>query len=138
MKLTILLGLTLVTVSGCVPLPHRDQWHPEIDGVVMTPQGPANSWLVGLQGRAFNKRETDCSKFPKTVRTDSLGRFHFDAGSTFALFFMMGDRFDTWEICVQGADSKFSWRGSGAFGGPRHQQLNCNTKEATCTAQSSE
>jgi hypothetical protein len=117
--------LLLGGLSGCLfPFPHSQQRSPRIVGVLTAADAPLARVPI-RELRSFHGAQERCEG-PVVTSTDARGQFVVPSTAEFELFFVFGDRFDSYQLCFELPDGEPGfWRGSGMWGGPRLIELRC-------------
>ncbi len=112
----------LVFVVGCIPYPHQQHRHPQIEGIVRRGGAPWANATVTLSVESSDNKSIP----PQKTQTDSNGAFQLLPRKEWKLLMTLGDRRDVWRVCFfDDAASPACWEDRGFWGGPTNQTLLC-------------
>ena len=97
------LGLGLLGLGGCAPVPHFETVAPEISGQISVCREP----MVGLAVSYTHQKvlgDPDCSVIDATATTGEDGRFTLERARDFRFWVSMGDPGYYYEICAKQVD----------------------------------
>jgi hypothetical protein len=99
--------LTLVSLTGCVPIPHLYTDPPEVSGILFEHGTPISGATVMF---GINKN-TPCERLTRQTTTDIDGRFSFPSESHLSfVLFLLGDNFRNWRFCFRAPSGDlFTW-----------------------------
>ncbi|WP_141454964.1 carboxypeptidase-like regulatory domain-containing protein [Pseudoxanthomonas sp. z9] len=90
------LSASLLLLTGCFP--HRQQIVPAIDGMLVRGQVPVAGARIHVLPSMF---KAGCGPSRHTAVTDATGRFTIRGASEIGVMLPMGDRINTWGVCIE-------------------------------------
>ena len=124
--------LLLLSVVGCIPVPHRIQEFPETQGILLAhgvPIADALVWQVPSHDKGA------CVHLVPAVRTDAGGHFGLRGSSRLGVvwYFPGLEYGHSWSVCVEDPTSgrTLQWRPEGLSPpyAPRRAALTCNVAD---------
>ena len=113
----IVLIFALCSLSGCVAMlwPHTEQVVPAVTGTVLRNGEPVSGASVFI---VASLRANACTTSKYKAVTDKSGHFAIGGDSDLHLFVVMGDRLDSWGICIEESGSRIPALQSHGIGYP--------------------
>ena len=123
-QVALVVAILALFLSACCPFPHYDREAPVFEGTITRQGKAAANVRVTLSTQIMNP--PGCANPKVETRTDASGKFHLDPPKYFSPSVAFGDRRDGWSLCFKFADGlEAVWDGSGYYGGPSLQVLEC-------------
>lgn len=112
----------VLLLAGCFP--YREQIVPRIDGRLVRGDIPAAGVRIHVLPQMF---KAGCQPSRYTTATDATGRFMIEGDRKLGMLVSMGDRIDTWGVCIEEngrliegfRESRIGWP-------PRHVDMHCD------------
>lgn len=112
-------------MGGCIPIPYKDPYSPEVIGTLAQEGRPEKNSLVTLS------LGDTCDDPVLDTRTNEEGQFHFDPVHKLQLVhWIMAHKIYRWSVCFSLPDGKIgAWHGShyGIVGVRAPVHLECNS-----------
>jgi len=127
--------VAVLTLSGCTFMfwPHTEAVAPAVSGTVLRAGKPVTGASVILVP-SFYKTDCRTASSRYAAVTDSAGHFAIRGDRELLLFVVMGDRLDSWGICVDKSGNKIETLHAAGMGFPaRPAEVICElTREHIC------
>jgi len=92
-----LLTLVVILLSSCLPIPHKTQVIPKINGKITSNNIPLSDVKIKFYR---SKHDKSNNKFKSVVFTDKNGMFYFKGDKDFHVYLVLGDPISTWSMDI--------------------------------------
>ena len=113
---------SLLLLTGCFP--HREQIIPAIEGTLVSGQAPVAGARIHVLP---SLSKGGCGPSRHTAVTDAAGRFTVRGASEIGMILPLGDRINTWGVCIEDGGRLVEGFRAGNIGWPPHHiDMHCD------------